>query len=134
MILLDVDFFKQYNDRYGHIHGDECLKKIAQCLSLAAARPRDTAARFGGEEFVVLLPETDEKAARHVAERCQRMVEKLNLPHQTSSAGKLVTVSIGVGTIYVGSEIKPSHLIDAVDKLMYTAKQNGRNRIEAGRV
>jgi diguanylate cyclase (GGDEF)-like protein/PAS domain S-box-containing protein len=134
LILLDVDFFKQYNDHYGHTHGDECLKKLAQSLSLAAARPRDIAARFGGEEFVLLLPETDENAARQVAERCQRMVENLNLPHDSSLTSKFVTVSMGVGTTNSFSELGPTLLIEAVDKLMYAAKQNGRNRMEFGRL
>jgi diguanylate cyclase (GGDEF)-like protein/PAS domain S-box-containing protein len=133
LILLDVDFFKQYNDHYGHTHGDECLKKLAQSLSLAATRPRDIVARFGGEEFALLLPETDETAGRQVAERCQRMVEKLKIPHDTSLAGKIVTVSMGVGTIDTISEAEPARLIVAVDKLMYAAKHNGRNRIELGR-
>jgi diguanylate cyclase (GGDEF)-like protein/PAS domain S-box-containing protein len=134
LILLDVDFFKQYNDHYGHTHGDECLKKLAQSLSQVATRPRDIVARFGGEEFVMLLPETDENAAQQVAERCQRMVEKLNLPHDASLAGKFVTVSMGVGTIISFSESEPTIFIDAVDKLMYCAKQNGRNRMEFGRL
>jgi diguanylate cyclase (GGDEF)-like protein len=134
LILLDVDFFKQYNDRYGHTQGDECLKKLAQSLSQAATRPRDIAARFGGEEFVLLMPETDKNAARHVAELCQRMVEKLNLPHETSLASKFVTVSMGVGTINSISESEPTSFIDAVDKLMYAAKHNGRNRMELGRI
>jgi diguanylate cyclase (GGDEF)-like protein/PAS domain S-box-containing protein len=129
LIMLDVDFFKQYNDRYGHTQGDECLKNIAQTLSLAATRPRDIVARFGGEEFVLVLPETDENAALQVAERCHRMVEKLQIPHETSAAGRL-TVSMGVGTIKPSAEMEPKHFIEAVDKLLYKAKQNGRNRIE----
>jgi diguanylate cyclase (GGDEF)-like protein/PAS domain S-box-containing protein len=134
LILLDVDFFKQYNDHYGHANGDECLKKLAQSLNQVATRPRDIVARFGGEEFVLLLPETDEIAGRQVAERCQRMVEKLNIPHDTSLAGKFVTVSMGVGTIDSFSETEPASLIVAVDKLMYAAKHNGRNRMELGRL
>jgi diguanylate cyclase (GGDEF)-like protein len=110
------------------------LKKLAQSLSQVATRPRDIVARFGGEEFVMLLPETDENAAQQVAERCQRMVEKLNLPHDASLAGKFVTVSMGVGTIISFSESEPTIFIDAVDKLMYCAKQNGRNRMEFGRL
>lgn len=131
LIMLDLDFFKQYNDHYGHMQGDDCLKSVAQTLSLAATRPRDIFARFGGEEFVLLLPETDESAALKVAERCQRMIEKLQIPHAASAAGKFVTVSMGVGTIKQPSvEMEPKHFIDAVDKLLYKAKQNGRNRIE----
>lgn len=131
LIMLDLDFFKQYNDRYGHMQGDDCLKRIAQTLRLAATRPRDIVARFGGEEFVLLLPETDKNAARSVAERCQRMLEELQIPHEASAVGKFVTVSMGVGTITQPSaEMEPKHFVEAVDKLLYKAKQNGRNRIE----
>lgn len=131
LIMLDVDFFKQYNDRYGHIQGDECLKHIAQTLSLAVTRPRDVVARFGGEEFVLILPETDANAARQVAERCKTMVAKLEIPHETSAADGIVTASMGVATFKPSGAIEPKHLIEAVDKLLYKAKENGRNRIES---
>ncbi len=131
LIMLDLDFFKQYNDHYGHMQGDDCLKSVAQTLNLAATRPRDIVARLGGEEFVLLLPETDETAALQVAERCRRMIEKLQIPHEVSAAGRFVTVSMGVGTIRQPSaEMEPKHFIEAVDRLLYKAKQNGRNRIE----
>ncbi|MGB4360075.1 MAG: sensor domain-containing diguanylate cyclase [Rhodoferax sp.] len=130
LIMLDVDFFKQYNDHHGHTLGDECLKSIAQTLSLAATRPRDIVARFGGEEFVLILPEADEKAARQVAERCHRLIEKLQIPHGAFADSRSVTVSMGVGTIRPPAEGEPKHFIEAVDKLLYKAKRNGRNRIE----
>lgn len=130
IIMLDVDYFKQYNDRYGHIEGDECLKSIAQTLSLAVTRPRDVVARFGGEEFVLILPETDANAARQVAERCQKVIAKLQIPHETSTVDGCVTVSMGVGTFKPSGEMQPKHFIEVVDKLLYTAKKNGRNRIE----
>jgi diguanylate cyclase (GGDEF)-like protein/PAS domain S-box-containing protein len=88
LIVLDIDFFKQYNDFYGHIQGDKCLMNIAQTLNLAVARPRDIVARFGGEEFVLLLPETDASAALKVAERCQRLIEKLKIPHEKSGISR----------------------------------------------
>jgi diguanylate cyclase (GGDEF)-like protein/PAS domain S-box-containing protein len=132
LILVDVDFFKQYNDRYGHTQGDECLKKVAAALSLGAIRPRDVVARVGGEEFALILPETDDIAARHVAERCQSLIEKLQFQHEASAAGKFVTVSMGVGSINPTPTMAPKHFIEAVDKLLYKAKQNGRNRIESG--
>jgi diguanylate cyclase (GGDEF)-like protein/PAS domain S-box-containing protein len=134
LVVLDIDFFKQYNDLYGHIQGDKCLTKVAQTLNLAATRPRDIVARFGGEEFVLLLPETDESAAKKVAERCHRLIEKLNIPHKKSDISQFVTASIGVGTINSPAEMKPQSFIQAVDKLLYAAKQNGRNRIESGRL
>ncbi|HEY8158185.1 MAG TPA: sensor domain-containing diguanylate cyclase [Methylobacter sp.] len=134
LIVLDIDFFKQYNDRYGHIQGDKCLTNVAQTLNLAAVRPRDIAARFGGEEFVLLLPETDESAALKVAERCHRLIEKLRIPHEKSAVSQFVTASLGVGTINPPAEMEPKNFIEAVDKLLYAAKQNGRNRIESGRL
>ena len=134
LILLDIDFFKQFNDLYGHIVGDKCLTSVAQTLALATARPRDVAARFGGEEFVILLPETDEAGAQEVAERCQRLVEKLQIPHQKSGDSQWVTFSMGVGTLNPSADMAPSGFVDAVDKLLYAAKQKGRNRIEAARL
>lgn len=131
LIMLDLDFFKQYNDHYGHTQGDDCLKNLAQALNLAANRPRDIVARFGGEEFALLLPETDENAALKIAERCQREIEKLHIPHAASAVGKFVTVSMGVGTTQQPSaETEPKRFIEAVDRLLYKAKLNGRNRIE----
>lgn len=130
LIMLDVDFFKQYNDRYGHGQGDECLKNVARTLDLAAARPRDMVARVGGEEFAMILPETGADAARKIAERCLHLVGNLQIPHERSAIGKFVTASIGVGTITPSAEMEPRHFIDDVDKLLYKAKQNGRNRVE----
>ena len=131
MIMLDLDCFKQYNDHYGHMQGDDCLKSLAQALNLAATRPRDIVARFGGEEFVLLLPDTDASAALKVAERCQRIIEKLQIPHEASAVGGFVTASMGAGTIKQPSaEMEPKHFIEAVDRLLYKAKLNGRNRTE----
>ena len=107
---------------------------MAQTLALATARPRDVAARFGGEEFVILLPETDEAGAQEVAERCQRLVEKLQIPHQKAGDSQWVTFSMGVGTLNPSADMAPSGFVDAVDKLLYAAKQKGRNRIEAARL
>lgn len=134
LIMIDVDFFKQYNDHYGHAQGDESLKAIAHTLELAATRPRDIVARFGGEEFMLVLPETDEKSALQVAERCHRLVKKLRIPHAVSQTDKHITVSMGVATIKPSPKLAPRYLIEAVDKLMYQSKQNGRNRIESANV
>lgn len=131
LITLDVDFFKQYNDRYGHGLGDECLKSVAKTLERAAVRPRDMAARVGGEEFAMILPETDAEAARKIAERCLRLIENLKIPHEASTISNFVTASMGVATITPAAESGAKAFIEAADKLLYKAKQNGRNRVEA---
>lgn len=130
LILLDVDLFKQYNDLYGHLQGDRCLTDIAQTLGLAAVGPRDVVARFGGEEFVILLPETDAQGALRVAERCRRLIGKQAIPHAPSPHGQCVTLSLGVGTVIPDEASSPSAFIQAVDQRLYAAKQNGRNRVE----
>lgn len=130
ILLFDIDFFKQYNDLYGHVRGDRCLIDIAQTLSLALDGPRDLVARFGGEEFVVLLPQADASVALKVAERCQRLIQKQAIPHAQSPHDQRITVSIGVGTIVPHDQTKPSSFIEAVDQQLYAAKKNGRNRIE----
>ena len=130
LILFDVDFFKQYNDLYGHIEGDKCLTSIAQTLNLGLAGPRDLVARYGGEEFIAMLPETDASGALRVAERCQRLIEKMAIPHTQSPHGQCVTVSIGVGTLQPGHHMTRTDFIQLVDQQLYLAKQNGRSRIE----
>lgn len=130
LLLFDVDFFKQYNDLYGHVQGDKCLIAIAQTLSLALDGPRDLVARYGGEEFVVLLPEADAEVARKVAERCQRLIQKQSIVHALSPHGHRVTVSIGAGSVVPNEREKPADFINAVDQQLYAAKNNGRHRIE----
>lgn len=134
VLLFDIDFFKQYNDLYGHIRGDECLVDIARTLSLAVDSPRDLVARFGGEEFIVLLPQTDASVALKVAERCQRLIRKQAIVHAQSPHEQRLTVSIGVGTVTPGDQLKSSSFIEAVDQQLYAAKKNGRNRIETMQV
>ena len=134
VLMFDIDFFKQYNDLYGHIQGDKCLVDIAQTLSLALNGLRDLVARFGGEEFVVLLPQADATVAWKVAERCQRLVQKREIRHAQSPYGQRLTVSIGVGTVIPGEHSKPGSFIEAVDAQLYVAKKNGRNRIEVMRM
>ena len=130
ILLFDVDFFKQYNDLYGHTQGDQCLVDIAQTLSLALDGARDLVARYGGEEFVVLLPEADAEVARKVAERCQRLLQKKAIVHALSPHGRRVTVSIGAGTVVPDGKIDRAGFIEAVDQQLYAAKKNGRDRIE----
>jgi len=131
VLMFDIDFFKQYNDLYGHVKGDRCLIDIAQTLDLALDGPRDLVARFGGEEFVVLLPQADASVALKVAERCQRLIKKQAIIHAQSPHEQRITVSIGVGSVVPGEHLKPSDFIEAVDRQLYAAKRNGRNRIEA---
>jgi diguanylate cyclase (GGDEF)-like protein/PAS domain S-box-containing protein len=134
LILVDADFFKQYNDRYGHSQGDECLKSLAGALTRGACRPRDLIARVGGEEFALILPATDEIAARQVAERCQCLIEELKMEHAGSTISQRLTVSMGVGTMKPTAAMTPKLFFEAVGKLLYKAKENGRNRIESVRL
>jgi len=134
LILLDIDHFKKYNDSYGHVQGDECLKKVAVALKCIGARPRDIVARYGGEEFVLLLPETNEAAALHLADRCRQLIADLKILHEKSGVRPFVTASIGVGSIIASSEAEPKAFVQAVDKLLYVAKQKGRNRVESARL
>lgn len=132
LILLDVDNFKPYNDRYGHLAGDDCLKRIASRLSHAATRPRDFFARFGGEEFVFVLPQSDEAAASRVAERCRELLFKEQIVHEASPTSRVVTASMGVGTIIPGHEDVVRAFVESVDARLYRAKALGRNRVVAG--
>lgn len=134
ILLFDIDFFKHYNDLYGHVQGDRCLVDIAQTLSLALDGPRDLVARFGGEEFIVLLPGADASVALKVAERCQRLIQKQAIVHAHSPHDQRVTVSVGVGTVVPDEHIKPSQFLEQVDQRLYLAKKNGKNRVEAGPV
>ncbi|MCY1448096.1 Phytochrome-like protein cph2 [compost metagenome] len=106
---------------------------MGQALKNAAIRPRDFVARFGGEEFVLILPATDEPAARQVAERCRKLIRERCIPHEKSAIASLLTISLGVGTISPGQQDRPLPFIEAVDRLLYQAKQRGRNRLESAR-
>lgn len=130
--MLEIDYFKQYNDRYGHLEGDVCLKRVARMLTLAATRARDLLARFGGEEFVLVLPETDDAAAGMLAERCRDLILGEQIPHEQSPIGPVLTISLDAGTIVPGHDDELLPFIETVDKRLYQAKQQGRNRIVAG--
>jgi diguanylate cyclase (GGDEF)-like protein/PAS domain S-box-containing protein len=129
LVVIDIDYFKQYNDHYGHVQGDECLRRVAQALDTGASRARDLCARFGGEEFILLLPATDEHAARNVAERCRKLLAHKELPHARSGVGRTVTVSIGIGTIVPGAHDDANVFLDRVDRRLYQAKSAGRDRV-----
>jgi len=130
MIMLDIDYFKQYNDCYGHQEGDECLKRVAEALSTVSRRAIDSVSRYGGEEFVLLLPETDVNQAIYLAEQSLRVVKQKNIPHKLSKVSDVVTVSAGVFTSIPAVGTEPAILIEAADKLLYRAKQKGRHRAE----
>jgi diguanylate cyclase (GGDEF)-like protein/PAS domain S-box-containing protein len=130
LLVLDIDYFKQYNDHYGHIKGDECLRQVAQTLSQAANRPRDFIARIGGEEFVWLLPETDAESARQVAEKCLHLIRQQRIDHEKSDVSPLLSVSLGVGTTTPAQDSLALNFVEQVDRLLYQAKRNGRMRAE----
>ena len=129
LAMIDVDYFKQYNDHYGHAMGDLTLQKIAKAVEKSLKRPADLIARYGGEEFVMILPETDAAAARVVAERALQNVVDLNIPHQYSQAADYVSVSIGLATITMNTKTLPQTFLMTADQNLYLAKQTGRNRI-----
>lgn len=129
ILMVDVDHFKKYNDRYGHPAGDECLSQIARVLQTTLRRPEDLIARYGGEEFIAVLPRTDADYAMAIAERVRIAVEALQMRHESSSASHFVTVSIGVVSCKADFLMKSSALISAADQALYQAKHEGRNRV-----
>ena len=131
VILADIDFFKAYNDTYGHEAGDEILKKVAGALAATVNRPADLVARYGGEEFVVALPGTDAAGALVLAERLRAAVEALAVAHSTSRAAAHVTISVGVATTIPERGAAPEALVAAADQALYEAKHDGRNRVRA---
>ena len=129
LIMCDVDFFKLFNDTYGHQGGDDCLKSIAKALQETTRRGGDCVARYGGEEFAVIMPETDEKSAVHIAEKIRQAVEKMAIAHSKSSIALCVTLSLGVTTVVPDDQGTPELLIKCADKALYLAKSSGRNRV-----
>lgn len=128
VIMIDVDHFKKYNDRYGHQEGDDCLVAVAQELARTAPRPGDLVARYGGEEFVMILSDTDENGAHWVANRIRQHVAGLNLPHEDSSGGH-VTVSCGVSSVLPANELSVDMLMKSADTALYLSKSQGRNTV-----
>lgn len=129
LILIDIDWFKQYNDHYGHVLGDECLRQVAQLIGKNINRPTDLAARYGGEEFVILLPETDLAGAIKIAEEMRSAIETAKIEHRGSTAG-IVTISAGVASNHQNGIIEATDLLEKADSLLYRAKKMGRNRVE----
>ncbi|MNI61169.1 Phytochrome-like protein cph2 [compost metagenome] len=126
--MIDVDYFKRYNDRYGHAGGDDCLSAVGAAILHAIKRPGDLAVRYGGEEFTVLLPNTDSAGAAQVAEDILRAIRALDIEHADHPLGK-VTASAGIATRQPGIEdVTPASLLKSADACLYSAKQSGRNR------
>jgi len=130
LIILDIDFFKNYNDTYGHQTGDDCLKQVAGFLSSSLKRPGDLAARYGGEEFAAILPNTNIEGATVIAEVLRSGIEALRIPHASSPVSAYVTVSAGVASTVPGRNGSPEFLVTTADKALYQAKQGGRNRVK----
>jgi diguanylate cyclase (GGDEF)-like protein len=130
--MMDIDYFKPYNDNYGHGAGDECLRKVGRALGKEIKRAADLVARYGGEEFVCVLPDTDLEGAMAFAHALRKAVLDLEIPHEHSQAANTVTMSIGISTFVPTEDREPFDLVRAADKKLYAAKQAGRNRVEGG--
>lgn len=131
VMMVDVDQFKRYNERYGHQAGDECLQHVAKVLQATLRRPDDSIARYGGEEFIAVLPNTELNYALLVAERVRQTVEALQMRHESSTASLVLTVSIGVATCRADFNLTAPDLIAVADRALQQAKREGRNRIGA---
>ncbi len=128
-IMIDIDHFKDYNDHYGHIVGDQCLREVAKALQQSSRRISDSVARYGGEEFICLLPDCSAEAAFTVAEFIGQRVRRLNIPHATSEVDSILTVSQGVAAMIPSRDTNPNELIRQADLALYQAKLTGRNRV-----
>lgn len=129
LIMADIDFFKKYNDNYGHLQGDECLIKVAKSISSSVKRPLDFVARYGGEEFAVILPETDGKGAKIIAGIIRENIERLKIVHEHSDITSYITLSLGVATMLPEMKYSINEFIENADKALYSSKLNGRNKV-----
>ncbi|AFY69861.1 response regulator receiver modulated diguanylate cyclase [Thalassoporum mexicanum PCC 7367] len=130
LIIFDIDFFKQFNDAYGHQAGDECLKQVARVAQRTIKRPHDVVARYGGEEFVVILPNTPLSGAEKLARELRQDVENLQINHAYSAASMYVTISLGVTAVLAGGDRGYSEIIANADKALFLAKQQGKNQVQ----
>ena len=129
LIMIDIDFFKKFNETYGRNKGDICLVSIAKILQETIKRSSDVVARFGGEEFVIVLSGTDKRGVDVVAENARKSVEDLNIPHESSPLSDHVTISLGCATMHPRQHLDSSLLIKAAEEALYLSKQEGRNRV-----
>lgn len=129
VLMIDVDFFKRYNDRYGHQAGDDCLRRVAAALKASLSRPFDLVARYGGEEFTCLLPETDAEGALVTAQRLETAVRGLSIEHLDSDVAVVVTISVGVAVMVPLRDGEGATLVRQADAALYRAKQMGRGRV-----
>jgi diguanylate cyclase (GGDEF)-like protein len=129
LLMTDIDDFKQFNDAYGHLAGDEALRRVATALEGAALRPADMVARYGGEEFVILLPDTGANEAALVADRLLLAVRRLAIPHEHSRGWQYVSLSVGLASARPSREMSANELLDLADRMLYQAKSGGRNRV-----
>jgi diguanylate cyclase (GGDEF)-like protein len=127
LIMIDIDYFKLFNDTYGHLSGDQTLIRIAEVIKSVIKRPGDLAARFGGEEFVVMLIGTTAKGAVVVAEEIRKGIEELGIENR--GINSVITVSLGVASVVPDNEMEPDELIGAADRALYKAKEEGRNKV-----
>ena len=128
VLMMDIDFFKKYNDTYGHSVGDACLKAVAEAIAKSLSRADDFVARYGGEEFAVILPDTDESGGRVIADKILENIRARNIPHEKNEAADRVTLSIGLTTNNANHRQNGDDYIKRADIALYQSKQNGRNR------
>lgn len=129
LIVIDIDMFKEYNDHFGHLRGDESLQRVAEALQKVVTRSTDLIARYGGEEFALLLPDTSRKATLDIAERCRREIFELSIAHPASNVGTVLTISAGVASMVPTEKLDHISLFATADKMLYEAKHRGRNRV-----
>jgi diguanylate cyclase (GGDEF)-like protein len=129
LLMIDIDHFKLFNDHYGHVEGDRCIRAVARALEACFSRNTDLVARYGGEEFTAILPDTDAESASWLAQNCVEEITRLAIAHSQSSAGDLVSISIGLCTLTADSQLTPETLLTRADQALYRAKRAGRNRV-----